>query len=334
MTVTERSKPLSTYQHIVFNARWAAWFICLGLFSSIALMFVAMDTIHIDFVSLGLSSRTQLIGMMLLITLMPVWLIGCFFVTQRHTLRLAHQLQEHLQPEQDIVADVSRLPTLQVGLGALGGFFYALAFNIPHDQFSEIFSGNLSVLSIFVGQILLWTFVGHLLAIRLYIANLFYQLGKTVELSIFEQSRLEPFARVGMLDVVIVVGGLAITTVQSIDAQFRLENYLTAFLVAIPAAVALLVRPMWTLHRRLAARKQQLLREVRQQIESVPEATTPDSVNRLEILLQRRDRVRALHTWPLDFAIWSRLLFYGLIPPLAWAGAALVERAVERILGV
>ena len=53
----------------------------------------------------------------------------------------------------------------------------------------------------------------------------------------------------------------------------------------------------------------------------------------LEPLLQARDRINALHTWPLDFSIWSRLFFYGLIPPLAWLAAALVEIVVERVIG-
>ena len=332
MTPTGLSTPVSFYQHVVFRSPWAAWIICPALLAAIALMFVATGTLESDVAVAGLSSRTQLIGLVLLITLIPVWLLGCFFVTQRHTLMLARKLCEQLQLDGDIAADVTRLPIRHVGLGVLGGFLYAAAFNIPHGQVSEVIEGNLPALSLLLGQILLWIFIGFLLAIRLYVANLFYQLGKTIELNIFELSRLEPFARVGMLDVVIVVGGLAIATVQSIDAQFRLGNYLTDFLVAIPAAAALLVRPMWSLHRRLAVRKRQLLREVSERIAGVPEETTPESIDRLEALLQRRDRVRGLHTWPLDLAIWYRLLFYGLIPPLAWAGAALVEVAISRLL--
>ena len=89
---------------------------------------------------------------------------------------------------------------------------------------------------------------------------------------------------------------------------------------------------MWQLHKRLAARKRELLAEVASQIADCPETGDAVSVERLEQLLQRRDRVQALHTWPLDIRIWSRLVFYGLIPPLAWAGSALVEVFVERLL--
>jgi hypothetical protein len=166
------------------------------------------------------------------------------------------------------------------------------------------------------------------------VGKLFYQLGKTIKISIFEQSSLEPFARVGMLDVVIVVGGLAITVVQSIDAQFRLENYGTALLVAVPAGTALLIRPMWSLHRRLAERKQKLLEEVCLQVGMASEQSSAADMAVLESLLQRRGRIKAIPTWPLDVAIWQRLFFYVLIPPLAWSGAALVEVVIDKFLGL
>ena len=120
---------------------------------------------------------------------------------------------------------------------------------------------------------------------------------------------------------------------ETIDAQFRIENYLTAFIVAIPASITLLVRPMWTVHQRLSARKKELKEEVLAEIRAQPEATDAESVATLERLLQRRDRVNALHTWPFDISTWSRLFFYGLIPPIAWVAAAFVEIIVERLLG-
>lgn len=325
---------ISIYQHIVFHSRMAVWITCLLVVLGNTVLFVSMDTWEADLLAVGIDSRTQLIGMLLLMTLMPTWLLGCFFVTQRHTLMLAQQLEKHYGTNLGISTQVAHLPVRQISLGITGGFIYGLAFNIPVSQLPEALSGNMPFLSIFLAQCLLWSCVGLLLAIRLHIAGLFYQLGKTIKLSIFEQSRLESFARVGMLDVVIVVGGLIITSVQSIDAQFRPENYLTAFLVAVPAGAALLIRPMWTLHQRLVTRKRQLLLEINEQIQGAPEETGKENIHRLEVLLQRRDRVRALATWPLDMAIWSRLLFYVLLPPLAWAGAALVEVAITGLLGI
>ena len=52
----------------------------------------------------------------------------------------------------------------------------------------------------------------------------------------------------------------------------------------------------------------------------------------LESLLQHRDRLRHAYTWPVDLGIVYRLLFYVVIPPLAWFGAALMETAVQEFL--
>ena len=90
---------------------------------------------------------------------------------------------------------------------------------------------------------------------------------------------------------------------------------------------------MWALHKRLRDRRHELLAEARLQIETTPERGDHSEIAILEWLLTRRDRIKALHTWPLDVAIWSRLMFYVLIPPIAWAGAALVEVVLGRLLG-
>ena len=324
----------SAYSHAIFHSRHTVWISCLLVLLVNGAFYVSTDIINADLRHIRIESQMQLIGMLLLFTLVPMWMLACFVVTQRHSLTLAHQLDALLPEDARIASEITRFPGREVSLGLAGGLIWALGFNVPREQFGGVLAGDGPVITIFLGQILVWVCVGLVLAIRLHAVNLFHRGGKVVEFSVFEQGRLEPFARVGMLDVVIVVGGMAIATVQSLDAEFRLENYLTAFLVAVPAGAALLMRPMWALHQRLAARKQELLADISEQIEAAPETGSPDSIAQLEALLQRRDRVRALHTWPLDIGMWSRLLFYGLIPPLAWAGSVFMEVIVSRFLGL
>ncbi|MEH6592233.1 MAG: hypothetical protein V7746_18360 [Halioglobus sp.] len=293
-----------------------------------AALYTGTGLIGVESETLGFSSQAQLTGMMLLMTLIPMWMFGCFIVTQRHSLAMAKRLDD------DLARAVLILPGRYLLAGVCGGLVYALALNVPISQIDLVLAGNGPMIAIFIGQLLVWICVGFLLAIRLYVGKLFYQLGRTINISIFEQSALEPFARVGMLDVGIVVGGLAIAAVQSIDAQFRIENYATAFLVALPAAAALLIRPMWSLHLRLAERKKRLMEEVCQRLEVASEQTSAADMAVLELLLQRRSRIKAINTWPLDVAIWRRLFFYVLIPPLAWSGAALVEVVIDKFLGL
>jgi hypothetical protein len=322
----------SAYQAIVFQSRHSVWLSCLVILLINAALFLPTDIWTVDLSGSGIESRAQLIGMLLLIILMPMWLFACLIVSQRHALSLAAQLDTHLHPEHRISEEVSRFPGRQIAIGLIGGLVWALAFNIPSEQFVQVLNGEGASIAITVGQVLIWVCVGLLLFIRLHCVTLFARAGNVIELSIFEPSGLEPFARVGMFNLVAVMGTLGIATVQSIDAQFRLGNYLTAFIIALPAGAALLIMPMWSLHKRMAKRKGELLAEVTAEITSTPETTTAAAIEKLEALLQRRDRVRALRSWPLDIGFWSRLGFYVLIPPLAWVAAAIVEVGVERML--
>jgi hypothetical protein len=129
------------------------------------------------------------------------------------------------------------------------------------------------------------------------------------------------------------VGALVLTTVQSIDATVRFENYLFALLVGIPGGLTLLFRPMSSIHTRLKALKRDELAGVNDLIRAAPKTLAADAMAALEPLLQRRDRIQEIHTWPLNVSMVSRLLVYGVIPPAAWIGAALVELLIENILG-
>lgn len=322
------------YQELVFRSPHSVWIsVCLVLLVN-ALLFIPTGIWNADVSIAGIYSKSQLLGMLLVFILVPMWMLSCFFLTQRHSLALARQLDAIRTDAGSISADVMRAPVREILGGLILGLAYALLFNIAPKQVAYILDGQWYILSIVVGQVLLWVCIGILLLVRLRVAGHFSKLGRTIEFSIFDQSSLKAFARVGLLDVVIVVGGLAIATLQSLDAQFRAENYLSGIFVAAPAAIALLVRPMWLLHRRMKKRKEVLLEEIGEMIRTFTERTELEDMRVLEDLLQRRDRVRALHTWPLDIGIWRRLLFYILIPPLAWAGAAMMEVGVNRALGL
>lgn len=182
------------------------------------------------------------------------------------------------------------------------------------------------------GQMLLWTLLGVLLAVRIHVSHAFNRASHQVAVSIFETSNLKPFAMIGLVDVLLVAGGMVLSTVQSLDFSFRPENYTNALVVAVPAMLFLAIYPMWPLHRRLSAYRTCQLHEVNEQIRGALDSLQPDHMERLEILLQRRERVLAASTWPMDVDTLRRFVFYIIIPPLAWVGAAMVESLLEGFL--
>jgi hypothetical protein len=163
-------------------------------------------------------------------------------------------------------------------------------------------------------------------------SGLFVQAGKVVPIDPYELSALEPFARAGMADTLFIVGALVLTIVQSIDATFRYQNYLWALVVALPAMLILLFRPMLGIHSRIKAFKRKELEAVNALIRAAPKTLGHGEVTSLEPLLQRRDRIRSLSTWPVNISMVTRLIVYGVIPPVAWVAAALVEQLVEGLL--
>ena len=106
-----------------------------------------------------------------------------------------------------------------------------------------------------------------------------------------------------------------------------------AMLIALPAAAFLFVLPMMSIHRRLVHSRDEYVEEMNRQIAAASRELAFESIQKLELLMQHRDRIGDISTWPLDWTIYSRLAFYVILPPIAWLGAAFVEFGVDRILG-
>ena len=129
-----------------------------------------------------------------------------------------------------------------------------------------------------------------------------------------------------------VVGALAITTVQSIDQEFRAVNYVNGLIVGVPAALLMVNLPIWSLHRRLLKAKATALAEIDEAIANANKTVEAENLLALNALLARREYIKGLRNWPMDLSTFSRLLLYVFIPPLAWVGAALVEFVLDSYL--
>lgn len=282
------------------------------------------------------SSPRQITGMMLMTTLLPPYLVVAAWLGQRRSLALMAELRGRLADPRaaDAAADRVRTAlrrTWPVGLAV--GFVMSL-FN---TQPLEALRGPLPVLEsvISLGQIVLWCIIGMLLGVRLAAARAFHGISRVAPLELLRPDRQRALARSGVVDVVIIAGALLLTPLQSLDAEFRWYNYHFGLLVGLPAVAFFLLWPVAPLLRRNRAERDARLAEIDAQIagSAAQAPATPEASARLEALLAHRDRLRAVRIWPLSTGLLSRVLLYMVIPPLAWAGAALVERFVDRLLG-
>ena len=316
--------------HFIYQMPYAALWLATCLVLLLSLFFLSANVWPPTELPQFFSSQAQLLGQVLLMTFMPAYVLGLAIVAQRRSLRSARKLHAS-----GLITDhpdnwLRPIPTVKIGIGILLGLVYAVTVNLPTEWVLRLTDIDFQEGSIVAGQSLVWISCGLALAFRFHSAALFNGQGQRVAIDIYDSSKLEAFARNGVDDVLLIAGAIGLTAIQALDAQFRLGNYLAALLVGLPAAAYLLIRPMWAVHLRLSQQKREFLGDINLQIVRLREAVAP--IPELELVLQHRDRLKHTYTWPMDLAIVYRLLFYVVIPPLAWLGAALMETVVQGLL--
>ncbi len=288
------------------------------------------------------TSARQITGMALLLISVPTYMLLAWAVGRRRSLDLVEQLRPLAPDPADVDAAVDRICS---GLGAKGwalGTVLGLSFGLLNTEPLKAFSRSAVPevdVSISMGQLFMWWVVALLLMDRARSARAFRDLGRVIRFDLFRLDTIRPLARAGIIDVVIVAGALLLSPLQSLDAEFRPENYRFALVVATPAMLFFVIWPLRPIHQRIQAERASRLAAIEEQLARLGE-TRPDAsagsvganTTDLELLLAHRDRLVNARTWPLDLRLLSRIVIYLIIPPLAWAGAALVERLIDAAL--
>jgi hypothetical protein len=307
---------------------------------ALAVVYWATGVLHPTALPAYADSPREIIGMGLLLVLVPPYLVAAGHLGQRRSLALLAEARTQTRApegraEVDAATDAVRNALHRSWHGGLAfGFFMGLLNTQP----LAAIRGALPVLevSITFGQMLMWLTIGLTVAARVTIAGAFRRVAEVVDLDLFHPDHPRAVTRSGVVDVVIVVGALLLAPLQSLDAEFRWYNYQNGLLVGIPATVFALVSPLLPLQRRHRRARDARLTAVERQIEGLTAGgdppATPEASVRLEALLAHRDRLRGARTWPLSMRLLSRVVLYLVIPPLAWAGAAVVERMVDALL--
>jgi hypothetical protein len=121
------------------------------------------------------------------------------------------------------------------------------------------------------------------------------------------------------------------------DEGFLLSAVLLGGLVAAQN-VATLMLPLRGLHDRLRDAKRIELSRLNAAIRGDAAALAGSPLSgreppTLTDLLTWRRFVESVPEWPIDLSTLGRFAFYIGIPLLSWVGAALVERALVRVIG-
>lgn len=200
-----------------------------------------------------------------------------------------------------------------------------------HVDFSLIW--GLSLATVF------WITLFQLVVIFLSNSVTFYQVGaRDVRLDLLDVGSLTPFARVGIRNILIFVGGYALLPLALFSGTEHLQAILISLLITVPIAIALLLLPMYSVRMRVGDEKAQELMRIQHAIHGDRSGLADsaicadaDKIGFTGLILYRQ-MIQGINEWPVDFPVLARLSIYIIIPLLTWIGAALVEKLVDFLL--
>jgi hypothetical protein len=181
---------------------------------------------------------------------------------------------------------------------------------------------------------LVWILMTTAIVALLNNARLFGRLARHVRIDLLDTRPLTAFARVAVSSTLAIVGAQAAFPIMLLDPRVALAASGPGLIVTTFAMAELFVLPIWPVHRAIAAAKRAELVRINAAIATIT-SDTPLAQDRLQALqpyLTYRREIVAVHEWPFDTGVTTRLAFYLIIPPLTWVAAALIDVAVERLL--
>jgi len=134
-----------------------------------------------------------------------------------------------------------------------------------------------------------------------------------------------------------IIGALALFPLLSIEGRFEPVESIPGAVATFVPLVALFIIPVWPLHHRMAAMKQQQLDLSSERIDACLQDRDAGQLDdatleKLAPLLTYKREIAGVSTWPFDIGNMTRLSLYLIIPPLTWVAAALIEHLVDAVL--
>jgi hypothetical protein len=227
---------------------------------------------------------------------------------------------------------------LQVGAGALCGLVH---MSFVRGSPSAIFTSMLTTIEGFMstlGALMVWIIMTTVITMLIQQAILFGRLGaNNINVSLLNTRRLIPFTRVSINSSLAIIGALALFPLIGIESGLDLVESVPGAIAAFVPLIAIFIIPVWPLHRRMAAMKQQQVAALDKQIdtclrgkEGIPQDT--EALAQLAPLLTYRREIGEVSTWPIDLGNVTRFTLYLVIVPLTWVAAALIENLVDAVI--
>ncbi len=299
-------------------ARFAPLLIFAFLFVTLLLSLVATDEVIRE----RSMADIQLSGTVVMFLLLPVYLLFCMRELTERSDRHLNDLVQVVPPDElsNVRSQITHLSPWAFLAMLLGVVFGALQNN---ELVTKVVEGQGSPLDVYVAlsNCLIWVMVALVLAWRVPHSFALRRLGRVATFNTDLPQQLLPFSRIAMMDVLVVAGALVFMPLQSLDAEFRLHNYLPGFVIGFLAAIIFLLNPLLGAREVIQREKSRVLQRVEQDLSALE---WDDFASRAP-LVAYRDRILEIPSLPVDMAGVTRLLLYFVLPPIAWVTTAYLE---------
>jgi hypothetical protein len=187
--------------------------------------------------------------------------------------------------------------------------------------------------------VIFWVVFVQMMVIFLRNAWTFHRLGReAVRVNLLDVESLAPLGRVAVRNLLIFVGGYALTPLTLIDSPTAMDAVAIGMAITSPFSVALLLLPVYAVHQRLVREKAAELERLRLAIRGDRSALAGSPIDvdaesiPLSNLVLYRETIAQVKEWPVNTPVLLRFGAYVVIPVLAWIAAAVVERWVDALL--
>jgi hypothetical protein len=222
--------------------------------------------------------------------------------------------------------------------GVIVALMIPLLVDLPRGEFSYALNQPLETIWHRVATPIVGWWTGRLGYLILLESRRLSNLAKGLRsVDLFDLDPLLPFARQGLTHALFLIGFVSIFAVMSFfEVGFGPAVGLIT-LLTLPAAVLGMLLPVRGVHHVIRDEKQRRLSICRERLRDLQTdaGANPDSdvTRELADVLTLRSHLEAVREWPFDVSVAARLAVYLVIPLVSWAGAAVVERAVNALLG-
>lgn len=251
---------------------------------------------------------------------------------------------ERLQPPKSSIILWSSLALIHSWVGLAYGLTSLLDLGVAEFHRGFVMRGAGEFVFWYVAQPLYSLVLGVLAAVLFAQARALWDAAGRIEIDLFSLHRYPRLANglVRILAFILVFSSvLLVFAVVTVDPSFEHLLRITIPFLAVSALflIALFAYPVWIFQGRVRTAKAFELQLVhgalRGQKPAMKMSQLGESAQTLSIpeLLEYRSFVDSLSEWPIAPHI-RRIVLFGLIPPLTWVLASLIESAVSSVVGI